>query len=189
MAAVISSTVASRSRRGVSQLGLRAARYARAPVAAVPTVAAVARHCMHTTRISIALVALAAAAASGCGDDERTFTAPEFVAEANRNGAALELGAALAVTESDDEVYGIAIDERGEDEHAREDSAESGEHGGGSLRITEDSGAAEDEHARCESAASLICYRAANVVLILEPGVPAADLARVEAAIRGMESS
>ncbi|HSJ18235.1 MAG TPA: hypothetical protein VK920_09095 [Solirubrobacterales bacterium] len=133
----------------------------------------------------IALAALVVAAAGGCGGDERTFTAPEFVAEANRNGAPLELGAPLTVA-GDDEVYGVAVMERGAGD--RETAEEAGEHGGGSLRITEDAASAQDEHARCESAASLICYRAANVVLILEPGVPARDLARVAAAIRAMEA-
>jgi hypothetical protein len=133
----------------------------------------------------IALAALVLAAAGGCGGDERTFTAPEFVAEANRNGAPLELGAPLTVA-GDDEVYGLAVMERRAGD--RETAEEGGEHGGGSLRITEDAASAQDEHARCESAASLICYRAANVVLILEPGVPARDLARVAAAIRAMEA-
>lgn len=137
-------------------------------------------------RMCIPLAALGVAAAGGCGEGERTFTAPEFVAEANRNGAPLELGAPLTVTEGDDEVYGVAVVERGE--RRRGGAEEQDEHGGGSLRITEDASAAEDEHARCESAASLICYRAANVVLILEPGVPARELARVESAIRGMET-
>jgi hypothetical protein len=150
--------------------------------------AAVANHCMQTARVSIALpVLVLAAAAGGCGGDERTFTAPEFIADANRNGAALELGAPLTVTAGDDEVYGVAVAGRGEEEHGAA-AGEAHEHGGGSLRITDDADAAQDEHARCESTASLICYRAANVVLILEPGVPARDLARVEAAIRGMEA-
>ena len=185
MATVINSTVASLRRSGVSQLGLRAARYARMPVAAVPAVAAVARHCMHTPRVSIALAAIGvAAAAGGCGEGERTFTAPEFVAEANRHGAALELGAQLTVAAGDDRVYGIAIDGAADDGHAQEGA----EHGGGSLRVTDDADAAVDEHARCESAASLICYRAANVVLILEPGTSASDLARVDRAIRRLET-
>ena len=160
------------------------------PVAAVPTVAAVARHCMHTARASIALAALGLAAATGgCGEGERTFTAPEFVAEANRNGAELELGASLTVTAGDDEVYGVAIEGGAAADHGREGVGEGSEHGGGSLRITDDGGAAEDEHERCESTASLICYRAANVVLILEPGTPATDLARIERAIRRMETN
>jgi hypothetical protein len=140
---------------------------------------------MRTASLATALATFAAATlAAGCGDGERTFTAPEFVAEANRNGAALELGAPLTVAAGDDEVYGIAIASRGGNGRAEA----TGEHGGGSLRVTDDDAAAADEHARCESAASLICYRAANVVLIFEPGTAARDLARVEAAIRGMET-
>jgi hypothetical protein len=133
--------------------------------------------------LSVAVAALAVATAGGCGGDERSFTAPEFVAEANRKGAALELGAPLTVTEGDDELYGVSVAGR-----SREPHAEGGEHSGGSLRITDGADTAEDEYARCESTASLICYRAANVVLIFEPGVRAADLARVGAAIRAVEA-
>ena len=136
--------------------------------------------------MAIALAAIGLAAV-GCGGGERTFTAPEFVAEANRKGAALELGAPLTVAAGDDEVYGIAIASGDGEGHEREQPGAAEEHGGGSLRVSEDAAAAQDEHARCESAASLICYRAANVVLIFEPGTSARDLARIEAAIRGME--
>jgi hypothetical protein len=143
---------------------------------------------MHTAGVSIALATLGVAAlAGGCGGGERTFTAPEFVAEANRNGAALQLGAPLTVAAGDDEVYGIAVERDAAGEHEHEGGESGREHGGGSLRIAEDAEAAESEHARCEDAASLICYRAANVVLILEPGTSARDLARVQAAISKME--
>ena len=62
------------------------------------------------------------------------------------------------------------------------------EHGGGSLRVTDSTQAAEEEHARCEGAASLLCFRAANVVVILEDDVHPAGLARLTDALRAMES-
>jgi hypothetical protein len=80
-------------------------------------------------RLSVA-VGLAIAYLAGAFDGERTFSAPEFVAEANREGAGLT--------------------------------------------------------SRCEGAITFVCYRAANVVLRVESDDPL-QLARIEAAIRGME--
>jgi hypothetical protein len=59
-------------------------------------------------------------------------------------------------------------------------------HAAGSLTITEGDDEAVAEYERCESAASLVCFRAANAVLILEDTVPNQDLARIEAAISAM---
>ena len=140
------------------------------------------------TGVSLATLAL------GCGGGEPTFTAEEFVEEANANGAGLELGDPLFAAESDDEIYRVALEERhgskgtGEAPPSEETGA-AHEHGGGSLRVSEDAEAAEEEYVRCESAASLLCYRAANVVLIFEPSVEPQTLRRLDGAIRAMESS
>lgn len=136
-----------------------------------------------------------AALGAGCGDDgEATFTAREFVAEANRNGAGLELGEPVQASGAEDEIYGLAVERMGErsaqghDEGPAGTSGESPEHSGGSLRVTESDAAAQEEHARCESAATLLCYRAANIVVIFEPEVPRSDLARLANALRAMAS-
>jgi hypothetical protein len=135
-----------------------------------------------------------AASLAACGEQEATFTAQEFVAEANRNGAGLELGGPVNASGAEDEIYGLAVEPTGEPsaEGRAEDGAavgESHEHGGGSLRVTESDSAAREEHARCESAASLLCYRAANIVVIFEPELSPADLARFAEALRAMGSS
>ena len=41
---------------------------------------------------------------------------------------------------------------------------------GGSLSVSEDGGGADQEMASCENAADLLCYRASNVVVVLEGG-------------------
>jgi hypothetical protein len=140
------------------------------------------------TAVSLATLAL------GCGSGGRTFTAEEFVEEANANGAGLELGDPLFAAEGEDEIYRVALQEGHGSEGAGEGPASgetdaAHEHGGGSLRVSEDAEAAEEEYARCESAASLLCYRAANIVLILEPSVEPQQLRGLDAAIRAMESS
>jgi hypothetical protein len=91
-----------------------------------------------------------------CGGD-RNFEASEFVEEANEHGAGMELGEPLSAGETGNEVYAVELA-----------SSATQVHGGGSLVVADDVEAGQAEFARCESAASLVCYRAANVVLRLE---------------------
>jgi len=122
---------------------------------------------------SIATVVLTA---SACG--ETTFDAPGFIEEANSNGAELRLGDELLVTAEDREVFAVELAEPGEP------GAEEGDgHGGGSLTVTADADAALAELERCEGAVSLLCYRAANVVIAFEDVIPPEELERFEAAI------
>jgi hypothetical protein len=125
-------------------------------------------------RLAAAIAILAAALAAGCG--ETTFDAPGFVEEANSHGAGLHLGEQLLSTDPEREVFAVELTAA---------VAASG-HGGGSLAITDGDDAALAEFRRCESAVTLLCYRAANVVLLFESEIPAEGLARVEGAIRAM---
>jgi hypothetical protein len=141
----------------------------------------------------VVLVAVAAAALlAACGSDERSFSAEEFVAEANRNGAKLELGIPLSTSETGDDLYALEVGSA--DEHAKEqelprEQGELGhEHAGGSLRVSDSVADAEAEYGRCEAAVTLLCYRAANVVVILEEGSEPRDLRALESAIRAMEA-
>ena len=129
-----------------------------------------------------ALVAAGGLALAACGSDERSFTAEEFIDEANAHGAGLELGAPLETTQADAELYQVTA-EGGEEAAPELEHA----HGGGSMKLTADAEAAEAEHARCESAVSLFCYRAANVVLIFEQDSEPEALAQVAEAIKAMQ--
>jgi len=123
-----------------------------------------------------ALIACLATVA-GCGST--TFTADELVAELNAHGAEVGLGEPLAA-EGAVEIHALELGAVAEDDdHA---------HAGGSVMITEDDDSALAEYQRCESAASLLCFRAANAVLLLEDSVPRDDLARLESAVRGLAS-
>jgi hypothetical protein len=137
--------------------------------------------------LALGAVALAALALPACGSGERTFSAEEFIDEANTHGASLELGQPLSTSETDVELYALTIEEPQSAEGAEADPAIADEHGGGSLRVTESVDDAEAEVERCEQAVSLFCYRAANVVLIFEQDAEPEALSGVAAALRALE--
>jgi len=129
----------------------------------------------------------------GCGDGEKPYTPEEFVQEANANGAGIALGGPLdSATEL--EIYDVQVDlgVAPPDESASSGGSQrlpgaAHTHGGGSLAVAPGIEEAESEHERCEVAPSLVCYRAANVVLRLEEPPPA-DQARIDAAIATMST-
>jgi hypothetical protein len=115
------------------------------------------------------VIAILAWFAVGCG--EREFEPDEFVDAANAEGAGLVLGESLTSITEDVEVFAISFEQGS---------------GGGSLLLTDDSDSAREEHERCESAVTLTCYRAANVVLYFDAPPSDAQVARVDAAIRAL---
>lgn len=123
-------------------------------------------------------IAAGALGLAGCGS--ATFTAEELVAEVNRHGGGLGLGEPLAAGRDGAEIHTLTLSGRA---RAREDS-----HAAGTLLITAGDDVALAEYRRCESAASLICFRAANAVLVFADAVPRADLVRLGRAIRAMAS-
>lgn len=138
----------------------------------------------------LAALAAVAIAAGGCGGDgERSFDAEGFVEEANRNGAGLELGAPLTDVDSEDEIWALELRSQEEDEEEEADEHDDEqEHAGASLRVTDGVSAATAEHERCERAADLLCFRAANVVLLVEQGAPPQAVASLTAALSAMQS-
>lgn len=179
-----------RSPRSVSHDGLRAASHALAPVAPVAAVAAVAQHAAHIAssmpacpampadgtmrapgrlrgRAACGLV-LAALAAGGCGDGGRTFSAGEFVSEIGKQGVGIRLGETLVTDEEGKELYAVELEPVGP--RLPDDEGEPGVTGG-SLSVYEEDGAGADgDFESCRAAADLLCYRAANVVVVLEGG-------------------
>jgi hypothetical protein len=133
-----------------------------------------------------ALVCAAALALSACGSGGQTFGAEEFVAEANAEGANLVLGAPLQTSDPEIELYAVTIEEP-PSAQAEQGAELGGEQGGGSLRVTESDDAAIAEFARCEQAADLWCYRAANIVLVFQPGSRPEALAGVANAVKGLK--
>jgi hypothetical protein len=128
-----------------------------------------------------ALTALALAAilaAAGCGG-EREFSPEEFVDAANSEGAGLELGSPLLSAVEGIDVYELRL---------RPTSVTgAGEHSPpGSLTVTDGTDSALSEFRRCDSAGTLACYRAANVVIAFEGTAEDPKLASVESAIKAM---
>jgi hypothetical protein len=138
--------------------------------------------------LAAVMCALLVALPAACGG-EATFTADELVAEVNANGAGVRLGEPLTTSQEDLELYALRLAGGGGAPGVAPGDAGSAPvdvHGGGTLTIADDADAALDEYERCESAASLICFRAANAVLIFEGAVPNQDLARIESAVSAM---
>jgi hypothetical protein len=130
------------------------------------------------------LATVAALSLTGCGtayDD-----AQSFVDAANAEGADFELGPSLSTTNPEHQIYAIEL-EGGPD---RAEMREPGQAhlGGGSVTVTEGEDEARLEYEECESAVSLLCYRAGNVALVLEDEVAPAERARVDAAISALAS-
>jgi hypothetical protein len=118
-------------------------------------------------RIAALTLAAAAAAVAGCGD-EGTYTAQDFVTAVNAQGVRLELGEELVTDEDGKELYAVELEPAG---GARRDSLGEAVHAGGSLSVYEtDEGAPDEEFRSCERAADLLCFRAANAVIVLEGG-------------------
>ncbi len=112
------------------------------------------------------LLAAGLLAVAGCGS-EPSFGPEEFVEGVNRQGVELRLGEPLVTDEEGKELYAVeleplegpTVDSQGEDVHA-----------GGSLSVYDEDDAADGEFTTCRQAADLLCFRAANVVVVLEGG-------------------
>jgi hypothetical protein len=131
-------------------------------------------------------LAIAIATVAGCG--ERSFEAEEFVEEANSYGAGLELGEPLTTTEPETEVYALRVADPAAEPSEEAGALDEHAHAGGSLTVTEDEDAALEEYRRCEAAASLLCYRAANVVAVFEDSLPPDERSRLDAAVSSLAS-
>lgn len=120
--------------------------------------------------------------AAGCGS-EPTFSAESFVEEANARGAELSLGTPLETARDDGtELRTVELAEEG----AGAQSEAAHAHGAGTLTIMPDPSAAAAEFDRCQQAASLICFRAANAVLFFEDALEPEEQARIATALRRM---
>lgn len=105
----------------------------------------------------------AAAALAACGSEE-TFTAEEFVQRVNDEGVALKQGEPLLSEDESKELFAIQIAPVTKLPGSAPEGAE------GSMSVYDDVDGADDELDSCSAAADLLCYRAANVVLVLEGG-------------------
>jgi hypothetical protein len=120
-------------------------------------------------RHGIGGIALALLALAGCADG-RTFTAQEFVDEIKAEGVELTLGESLFTDEEGKELYAIELEPVAELPGEAEGGEGAHEHTGGSLSVYDETGGADEEIENCRAAADLLCYQAANIVVVLEGG-------------------
>jgi hypothetical protein len=122
---------------------------------------------MRGTRGQLAALAAIALAlgATGCSR-ERSLTASEFVTQINDQGVELRLGDRLVTDDESEEIYALEL----EPVAGLPGKAAGNQHSGGSLSVHDDGAAADERLSACEASADLLCYRAANIVIVLEGG-------------------
>lgn len=114
-------------------------------------------------RLPIIACALLVSALPGCGE-EKTYTAEEFVDQVNEEGVKLKLGEPLITDDSSKELFAVELAQVA-------DLPGSGrEPVSGSLSEYDEPSGAEDELDSCSASADLLCYRVANIVVVLEGG-------------------
>lgn len=110
-----------------------------------------------------ALIAAVVLGLAACGGG-KTYTAQEFVDEVNREGVSMELGEPLIADDESKDLFSVEL----EPVAALPGSGD--RHTGGSLSAYDDPSGAEDELESCGASADLLCYRLANIVVVLEGG-------------------
>jgi hypothetical protein len=122
----------------------------------------VPRVCGSGAALLVLLLALA-----GCGDGSQTLTASEFIDRINAEGVAIELGERLATSGEADELYAVELPPLpGEPKPGPGSEAEPG--ASGSLYVFDGDGGAEDQLDACQGSGGLLCFRAENIVVILD---------------------
>ena len=132
------------------------------------------------TKLLAVLAGLGLAAVSGCGGEKR-FTTEEFVDAINAEGAAVVLGPVISTNEDGVEIRSVTLSET----EPSPTGAEGEVHGSGAVLVLDDAGEAREELARCETAPSLVCFRAANAILRFEDLFPE-DQARITTALQSI---
>jgi hypothetical protein len=113
-----------------------------------------------------ALTAVAAVSVAGCRS-EKTFTAAEFVGKVEEQGVSLHLGRRLATQSGADQLYAITLP-RLPGEPASSTGEEGGRGPNGSVYVYDDANGAGEELSACRASQGLLCFRAANIVVVLD---------------------
>jgi hypothetical protein len=112
----------------------------------------------------------------GCANNT-TFTASEFVDKMNAEGLSMELGGRLPAGSDAKEIFAVTLPPL---------PHEPGHGATGTLYEYGDTGAAADRWAACRRSGGLLCYRAQNIVVVLENG--GLEAGRLTIALRRLAS-
>ena len=126
-------------------------------------------------------------ALAGCGTSEKTFTASGFVDQVNEQGVSLELGRQLPTGSDADSVYAVTLP-RLPGEPRAPDTEGSGRDPIGTLYVYGDPGGAGDRLDACRASGGLLCFRAANIVVVFDQEVGAISAQRLGVAIERLGS-
>lgn len=137
----------------------------------------------HRRRLTAAAAILVAVLVglAACGGEE-TFTADEFVGEMKDNGVEMTLGPELFSDDESREVVEVELEPLPGSPTPKEGALE---HPHGSMTVHDEVAGADQQFGNCESTADLLCFQAANVVIVLEGGGLEAD--RLAAAMQKLE--
>ena len=132
-------------------------------------------------RKALAISAAGLLVVAGCGS--ASFGAEEFVKQANEKGAGIELGPPLGSSEPGKKTYEAdlvvapgAPRPKGEENGLR-----------GSLSVYDEQEAADRGLRECMATTELLCYQAANVVMVFSGSQPNAVQLRLAAALKHID--
>jgi hypothetical protein len=126
------------------------------------------------------------ASSAGCGE-EKTFTGPEFADRIAEQGVAIHLGRRLHSSGDADQLFAVSLSRLRGEPPPRPD-AEGGGGASGTLYVFGDDGGAEDQLQACRASGGLICFRAANVVVVLDEEAGGIQAQRLGVAIERLSS-
>jgi hypothetical protein len=123
----------------------------------------------------------------GCGGDQ-TLTASELVERVNEQGVSMELGDELATSGGAEHLYAVELPSLPGSPKPPPGS-EGGPGTGGSLYVFGDTAGAKGQLDACRHAAGLFCFRASNIVIVLDEEAGAIEARRLAVAIKKLGES
>ena len=111
---------------------------------------------------------------AACGSSQ-TFTASEFVDRISAQGLSIELGRQLTGGGAAKELYAVRLPPL---------PGERSRGASGTLYVFGDTGGAEDQLAACHGSGGLLCFRAANVVVVLSDESSGLEAQRLALAVK-----